>query len=209
MHSVCEENDRLKKLLDPTNERRDYLLGSVGRGRKRCQRCSCKPKHNSTYTEFSSENPYLRITPNLKWKFLFETESISHHPDCYLFAISSSTNVANIGLKRCGALLSGAIEATISITRGAGGYSISTGLRCAYVVPASNPAFKLLYRLHEVYRSYALYGINIKKVKLSLETGIQDLARLFRDGKASPYNVDLDGKTLLHVRLTMFATRSH
>ena len=209
MHSVCEENDCLKKLHDPTNERREYWLGSIGRGRRRCQRCSCKPKHNSTYTEISSRNSYFRSTTNLKWKFLFQTESISHHPVCYLFATSSSTTVAKFGIKRCGALLSGAIEATISITRGAGGYSISPGLRCAYVVPASNPAFKLLYRLHELYRAYALYGIDIEKVKMSLETGIQDLTRLFSDGKASPYDVDLDGKTLLHVRLTMFATRSH
>lgn len=209
MHSVCEENNRLENHPDPTNERREHWFGSRGRRRKRYQRCSCKSKYNSTYTEISSENSYFKTTPNLKWKFMFETESTSHHPACCLFAISSRTTVARFGIKRCGAFLSGAIEASISITRGAGGYSISPGLRCAHVVPANNPAFKLLYRLHEVYRSYALYETNIDQVRVSLETGIQDLARLFHDGRASPYDVDLEGKTLLHVRPTTFVTSSH
>ena len=207
MQSVCAENDRLEKLPRLHNERREGWLGSRGRRRKRYQRCSCKPKYNSTYTEISSENSYFRTIPNIKWKFLFETESMNHHPACYLFASASSTTVAKFGLKRCGVLLSGAIEASIAITRGAGGLSINPGLRCAHVVPANNPAFQLLFRLQNRFDTGP--ESNIGEVESSMETSIQDIARLFREGKASPYDVDLQGNTLLHVRLILFTIRSH
>ena len=209
MHSVCEESDRLKNLPGPSNERREGWLGSRSRGKERYKRCSCKPKHNSTYTETSSKSSYFRTTSNLKWKFMFETESMSHHPTCYLFASSSSTAVAKFCVKTCGLLLSGAIEASISITRGAGGFSISPGLRCAHVVPTNNPAFELVGRLKEVFWPYTWRKIDIGEVELSLKTAIQDLARLFHDGKASPYDVDLQGNTLLHVGLMLFAISSH
>ena len=140
---------------------------------------------------------------------MFETEFMSHHPTCYLFATSSSTTVAKFCVKRCGAFLSGAIEATISITRGAGGFSVSPGLRCAHVVPTNNPAFELVGRLKDIYWSFRRRRTDTDEVELSLKTAIQDLARLFHDGKASPYDVDLQGNTLLHVGLMLFATSSH
>ena len=138
---------------------------------------------------------------------MFETESMSHHPTCHLFVSSCSTIVAKFRIKRCGAFLAGAIEASISIATGAGGFSINPGLRCVRVVPASNLAFELLHRLRNKFDTGP--EINICEVESSLETSIQDLARLFRDGKASPYDVDLEGNTLLHVRLLLFTTRSH
>ena len=207
MQSVCAENDRLEKLPRLNNERREDWLGSRGRRRKGYPKCSCKPKHNSTYTEISSEISYFRKIPKLKWKIIFETESMNHHPACYLFASSSSMTVARFGVKRCGAFLSGAIEASISITRGAGVLSINPGLRCAHVVPANSPAFQLLFRLRNSFDTGPKR--NIGEVESSMETGIQNLARLFRDGKASPYDVDLEGNTLLHVRLILFTLRSH
>ena len=127
---------------------------------------------------------------------------MSHHPACFLFASSSSTTVAKFGVKRCGAFLSGAIEASISITRGAGGFSFNPGLQCARVVPANNPAFELVHRLREFWLK--IPAIDTSEVEFALETSIQELARLFRDGKASPYDVDLQGNTLLHVRLMLF-----
>ena len=210
MQSVCAENDHLENLSRPINERREGRLSSRDRRRKRFQRCSCKTKQNSTYTEISSKNSYFRTASNSTWSFIFETESMDHQQACPLFVSSSSTTVAKFCMRRCGALLSGAIEASISITRGAGGLSISPGLRCAHVVPQDNPAFELIYRLGIVFRKFSgRRPFTIVKLKLSLETGIQDLARLFRDGKASPYDVDRSGNTLLHVSLTIFAVSNH
>ena len=208
MQSVCAENDRLENIPRPINEQREGRLASGDRTRKRYQRCSCKTKHNSTYTEISSKSSYFRTTSKPTWRFIVETGSMSHHKACPLFVSPSSTTVAKFHMKRCGAFLSGAIEASISITRGAGGFSISPGLRFAHVVPANNPAFELLHRLRDMYFSPGQTN-SIGELELSLETGVQDLTRLFRDGKASPYDVDLQGSTLLHVRLTLFAISSH
>ena len=210
MQSVCAENDRLENLSRPINERREGRLASRDRRGKRYQRCSCKTEPNSTYTEISSKSSYLRTTSTLMWRFIYETESMSHHHACPFAVSSSSTTLAKFRIKRCGAFLSGAIEVSISITRGAGGFSISPGLRCAHVVPHDNPAFQLIYRLgNDICIALQTYTPTIDEIKLSLETGIQDLARLFRDGKASPYDVDLSGITLLHVRLTILSISSH
>lgn len=208
MRSVCEENDSAKNLSGLIKERGEDSLVSGDKRPKRYQRCSCKPKHNGTYTEISSGSSYSATTSNPKWKFMFESESVSHHPGCHLFVRSCSTTVARFRMKRCGAILSGAIEASISITRGAGGFSINPGLQCARVVSANNPAFDLLHR-----RRYRLTvgdsSKTISEMKLSQETAIQDLARLFCEGTASPYDVDIQGNTLLHVRPMLFSVRSH
>ena len=201
MRSVCEENDRLKELWRPNNERRAGCLGSTDGRRKRRQRCSCKLRHNSTQTS------YLGMTSYSKWKFIFETQSMSHHPTCHLFASSPSTTVARFRMKRCGALLAGALEASISITRGAGGLSISPNLRCARLVSRDSPAFKLVDHLDR--ECYELLPKDMGKLEASLDISIHRLALLFRDGKASPYDVDLEGRTLLHVRVLCFTMSNH
>ena len=132
---------------------------------------------------------------------------MSHHPTCHLFASSPSTTVARFRMKRCGAFLAGALEASISITRGAGGLSISPNLRCARLVSRNSPAFKLVDDL--VLQIYPLQPEDMGKLEASLDIGIHGLALLFRDGKASPYDVDLEGNTLLHVRVLCFKMSNH
>ena len=200
MRSVCEENDRLEKLRRPNNERRAGCLGSTDGRKKRRQICSCKLRHNST------ETSYFGMTYS-KWKFIFETQSMSHHPTCHLFASSPSTTVARFRMKRCGALLAGALEASISITRGAGGLSISPNLRCARLVSCDSPALKLIN--HLCWEFMVLSQKNMGKLEALMDISVHGLALLFRDGKASPYDVDLDGRTLLHVRVLCFTMSNH
>lgn len=102
-------------------------------------------------------------------------------------------------MKRCGAFLAGALEASISITRGAGGLSISPNLRCARLVSRDSPAFKLVDHLYPEF--YVMSPKYMGELEALLDTSIHGLALLFRDGKASPYDVDLEGRTLLHVRV--------
>ena len=217
MQSVCEENDRLENFLRPNNERRAGRLGSTDGKKKTRQGCSCKLKHNSTYTEISPKGSYFGMTSDPKWKVIFETESTSHHPTCGLFASSASSNMARVRMKSCGAFLAGAIEASISIVRGAGGLSISPALQCARVVPRYSPAFELVDGLGMYLRKCMYPGTGARESKVSLcgrleallDIRIHELAHLFRDGKASPYDVDLQGNTLLHVRVSSFAISSH
>lgn len=182
----------------PNNEPREIWLRSSDDRRKRGQTCTCKLKHNNTYKE---------IRPTRTWKIVFKRVCINHHRTCPMFASSASTTTAKIRIANCGAFLAGAVEASISIIRGAGGSAISPILQCARVVPRDSPAFRLV-RLKYDYSNccQSLNGREIGSLsewQCHLEINIDQLARMFRDGRASPYDVDLDGNTLLHVRVTL------
>lgn len=192
MQLVCRENNRVENLPGSNNERGEGWLGSTDDRRKRRQRCTCKLKHNNTYTE---------IRPNSAWKIVFERECINHYRTCPMFASSASTTTAKIRIKTCGAFLAGAIGASINIIRGAGGSSISPVLQCARVVPQDNSAFRLVRSIYPILNGREITSRS--EVKAQLEINIHQLARTFRDGRASPYDVDLDGNTLLHVRVTL------
>ena len=154
------------------------------------------------------ESSYFGMTSSYpKWKFTFETQCMSHQPTCHLFASSPSTTVASFRIKRCGAFLAGALEASISITRGAGGLSISPNLRCARLVSRHSPAFKLVADLERQFLAWPPKDMG--KLEASLDMGIHGLALLFRDGEASPYDVDLEGSTLLHVRVRCSKMSNH
>ena len=214
MQSICVENDRRENLLRSDHARGSQLASRHGRN-ERFLTCSCKLKRHRTYTEIFSKSPHLELMSKPKWKGIFEMESTSHHRTCPLFASSASATMAKLRIKRCGALLAGAIEASITITRGAGGLSISPVLRCAHVVPPGSSAFALVGP-HCVY-SYRLptstversRKINISELDTSLDISIHGLVQLFREGKASPYDVNLEGNTLLHVRVTLSSVSSH
>lgn len=213
MQSVCKEYYRLQSLPGPDKARRDRSLRLRDGRMKRHRSCTCKLKRNETDLETSSKRSHFDLTSSPKWKVMFETESIHHHRTCPLFADSSSTTVAKFRIGSCGTLLARAIEASISITRGAGGLSISPVLRCAHVVPRDNPAFRLVnLQPWDSYR-HAIYQRLQMKSKIELEElldiNIQKLERLFRAGEASPYDVDLAGNTLLHVRVTLLPTSCH
>lgn len=126
-------------------------------------------------------------------------------------ASAASTFTAKVRIKHCGALLAGAIEASLSIIRGAGGSSISRVLQCARVVPQNSPAFPLFRPFAMRYKSGFGCAILIRskvtstvETKAQLEIYMHRLARMFSDGRASPYDVDLEGNTLLHVRVAVF-----
>ncbi len=214
MQSICVENDRIENLLGSDHALGSQLASRHGRS-ERFLTCSCKLKHHGKYTEMFSKSPHFGLMSKPKWKGIFEMESTSHHHTCPFFASSASATMVKLRIKRCGALLAGAIEASITITRGAGGLSISPVLRCAHVVPPASSAFALVSP-HCVY-SYHLpkstsgrsRKINISELEASLDISIHGLARLFREGKASPYDVDLEGNTLLHVRVTILSVSSH
>ena len=191
--------------------RRNNQLELKGRKKENLQRCSCRLKHSKTYTGIFPESPRFGQMSSLKWKSMIELESTSHHRTCSLVASSTATTMAKVRIKRSGALLAGAIEASITITRGAGGLSISPTLRYAHVVPRDSVLFELVsprgvysYRL-PTSASGRSRSMKNSDLESSLEISIRGLVGLFRDGKASPYDVDIEGNTLLHVGLTLFS----
>ena len=138
------------------------------------------------------------------WKTYYGTESLAHKRDCPLFP-SSRLTLVRLGIARCAPLLIGAIEASISITRGAGGYSISQNISCARVVPWFAPAFNLVEPIWGGSSTWSAILNRRRSIrhrahfKRDLNYDLQKIKTLFEQGKASPYDVNGDGNTLLHV----------
>ena len=109
-----------------------------------------------------------------------------------MYPISRSVATARFSIGICGALLNRAIEASISI----GGFSISQKLHCSRLVSRDCKAFELV-RLFRRDTS----GISTLVEWEGFLNGItREIECLFRAGQATPYDVDVAGKTLLHVR---------
>ena len=101
----------------------------------------------------------------------------------------------------CQALLAGAVETSDLIVRGAGSFSVSPVLRCAYVVPDDNLAFEFI-RLQLHLEDETQKPESISALESLLDFVIDQVKLCFSLGIGSPYNVDLEGNTLLHVRET-------
>ena len=86
------------------------------------------------------------------------------------------------------------IDYTFSITSGAGGFAISPQLTIVRVVRWDSPAFLQVQQLF----ANLLVGSEREMVQAP-KYMIKKLHRLFCTGVASPFDVDQDGRTLLHV----------
>lgn len=204
MRSVCEESYGLEKLPRSDSAKTDGELRLRNRKFKACQGCGCKLNPKSAGFKAMLEG----------WGFSFETESFGHHRTCPSFAPPARTTVATIRMGSFWTLLTGAIEASIAITRGAGGLSISPNLQCAYVVLDDSPAFSLIESIWKKWLSHTTYQPrryrSIGELNARLDSKIHELEQLFRAGRASPYGVTLARDTLLQrVRVIMFLTNSH
>ena len=88
------------------------------------------------------------------------------------------------------------IEYTFSITSGAGGFAISPQLTVIRVVDGDRSTAFLQVRAAEE----ALQDMSQEeRVVHRLRDVIESLRGLFSAGDASPFDVDQDGRTLLHV----------
>ena len=87
------------------------------------------------------------------------------------------------------------IDYTFSITSGAGAFAISPQLTLIRMVDNDrSPAFLQVHDLFTNLRQEAEQG-----VAHHLENAIKNLRRVFCNGSASPFDVDQNGRTLLHV----------
>ena len=90
--------------------------------------------------------------------------------------------------------LSRAIDYTFAITSGAGGFAISPQLTVLRMVDNGGSAMrKVEHLVHSVITAKG------EESAQRLEDGIGRLRSLFCAGKASPFDVDPYGRTLLHV----------
>ena len=81
------------------------------------------------------------------------------------------------------------------MTRGNGGFSLSPGIAYNYVVCSGTGPFKLMNT------SFGFDAVSAAEVRATLHSQRQELIRLYKEGKASPGDVDEDGNTVMHVSL--------
>ena len=161
--------------------------------RTKQQLCTC---NNQNPQEPANEPSRLELTLGTQWKISLEIVSMAHKPSCSFYSRLSQVSSARISIKSCGRLLSGAISAFVEVRRGAGGYSISPQLQCARVVPLDHPAWQLFDF------DVDLFPLTANDFHSSIERRFRDLHQLMLSGQASPYDVDIEGQTLLHVRVS-------
>ena len=166
------------------------------------QRCSCQSSTVSKSTDRSG-----RWGPRKPWNAIIFSATVNHGRNCPFYRPSQKTNEVGVHFSYCGLWLARAVRASLAITTGAGGFSISPDVSFSPVVPSDSPAFTLLRRSFPNFtllrrsspdRSTAI------DLHQHFEKQVRQLELLFRDGKASPYDLDQDGNTILHV-ITTFA----
>ena len=136
------------------------------------------------------------LIPSLK--FGLNLQSLSHESSCPLSKSFSKTTVVTVAFEYCGALLARAIRASITINKGAGGCFIGHRFDIARIVANDSPAFQL------VNWTWDLHTGRIRSVSdfdAHLRNSIKEIECLFRKGHASPFDVNENGATLLHVRI--------
>lgn len=91
----------------------------------------------------------------------------------------------------CNWVFSFSIQISLTVIKGAGGYSISPSLHFRATVPMSSPIFSLLFNAQKRLRSEAAGPV--------IESAQQELLGLLRQGKGSYSDTLANGDTILHV----------
>lgn len=84
------------------------------------------------------------------------------------------------------------------MTRGAGGFAISPTLSFCPVMPYNAENFAL-FEVKALVLNRGFSEITEDEWQAFFDTRVQRLQRLYSERKASPYDVDQDGNTVLHV----------
>lgn len=175
-----------------------------GKYRRKHRRKKCTCKWNSVQKIPRPLAAAVVLIPNLR--FELDLQSLTHDSSCPLSKSFPKTAVVTATLQYCGALLARAIRASITINRGARGCSISHKLDIARMVKSGSRAFRLVK-----WNSVIKDGIvkSTSDFDTFLRNNLREIECLFRNGDASPCDIDEEGNTLLHVRNCVVCSRAH
>ena len=150
--------------------------------------CACRYRSRSQqYSNWQASNSMTTY-----WNISIHSANRSHDRDCPHFACVETSWSMSLSLACCSKFLAKAVEASLSLTRGAGGIALSPNLQLRCLVPTDSQAFALV-------REPFPQRMTFDDMKIGASQRVQILRQMFQDGKASPYDVDIDGNTLLHV----------
>ena len=176
---VIQKPDLHRFVLEETQRLQSW---STRLSRKTQHRCCCRLK---TYTRYSLSFQKL-------WDVALSSYHVDHEISCPMFASTGTEQYLKLKLSCCTSFLVGALEASTSSTRGAGGFSVAPKIRFTSVVPSDTLAFALF--------NFKIDGsVPLKAIEEIFDTKAGHLSRLYSEREASPLEVDKFGETVLHV----------
>ena len=185
LQSVCNRAAELQRSTDEllSDDRGSSAeLGLSGVQSPSKALCSCMI--GSTYESRNWSNGFLNL-------YRSSVISCIHQKGCPLRISPRKRTIIGMRYSYCGLLLSRMLSFSISISRGAGGSSISPNITFRATVSDMSPAFSLF---NEFSRKLA----QIRNINYFTWV-TQELYRLFTERKASLSDVNSRGETLLHV----------
>lgn len=188
LRTICDETGGLEMNIERIStmmaQNRITQDRCKGKRTKQIPYCSCSTltrKRAATYSIGS-----LKI-------FKMSMESCKHSTTCPFYIGTEATTTVGLKMAYYGRLLANTVRATISITAGAGGFSINPCLDYRAIVPCDSPAFSLLEPGGFITPSQT------NEVCEYFESILQQLYELFKDKAASPTDMNEYGETLLTV----------
>jgi len=139
------------------------------------------------------------------WSLSWSDSATSHHlKTCQYWNRYQEVWTTKLSVFHVNLLAAMALSASIRISKQAGIFSISPSLTLRGVVNESSPAFALLKDLRKLYESGTSFPYRVSISKLEKQTSLvtRSILRLLKEGAVSPYEVDKNGRTLLHNALS-------
>ena len=154
-------------------------------------RCRCQQRRKAI-----SIWPFHRYWNPLKAiNHVFFT-SITHDTTCPEFSHPSNSKEVGIRAPYCGYLLACAVRFSLTVSWGAGGLAISPTILFCPIVPSNSGAFALIESIES---KRGFFRSPIRSKCRIFEKLLQESRELFKNGRASPYDVNEHGETILHV----------
>ena len=139
-----------------------------------------------------------RSWPSRKYFHMTTKTLTSHYRGCPLFSRVWQSQTSVIVVKAmCTSFLMKAVEVSVSLTSGAGGFSIAPYLTLKTLCRDDSPAFRLFPEIHQFAFAHRR-GLSSAYVA-HMENSLRELTILFCEGKASSNDINSNGETILDV----------
>lgn len=194
LRNVCNRVGGLEMNIEPkpTMTAQNRIMQDLRKGRWIKERpcCSCSPLIRKRAATYSISNVEI---------FKTSLDFSNHCVTCPFYIGIDSTTSIGFKMTYYGRLLANTVRATISITAGAGGISISPCLNFRALVPNNSPAFRLLDHNEFGRLVHSTPPSQTNKLCEFFDKTLQQLYKLFKDRAASPTDTNQYGETLLFV----------
>lgn len=186
LRSLCDRQEELQKDMQ-------CEIRSTRRGCRMISRLCRQAASHILECTCSGNTRTIHSHRAIRQKPFYWLRPGSHDLSCPVYRVSRKAQYLETGINFCSSYLGFSVQATMSITKGAGGVSIGSRLNVRNIVPFNSPAFACLSK-----------GLKARQDKDSdgwERSTLQHILQLFNEGKAAPSDVDPYGRTLLHVRV--------